>query len=65
MIAPGARAHHGSKLVDMIDRLPRLAMIGRVLCRNYATNRIVADIETVGMLEYMTRMYSSHQLRSC
>jgi hypothetical protein len=60
MIATGANTHHGSTVVDMIDRLSRTKMIRRLSGRNDAAHRTVADIEAVGTPQYMTRTYLGH-----
>lgn len=60
MIAAGAKSHHGSEFVNMMDHLPRAKMIKRLSLRNDVADKNVVEIEAVGTLEYMTRTYRGH-----
>lgn len=63
MIATGAKSHHGSKLVGMIDHLPHVRMIKKLSGRDDTADRTVAEIEAVGTPEYMARMYCGYAAR--
>jgi hypothetical protein len=60
MIATGAKTHHGSEVVGMMDHLPRAKMISRLSGRNDVADTTVVDIDAVGTPEYMTRTYPGH-----